>query len=90
MKQEDIWNQHIEEITTFMSTQHRRPSKYNAEERAMLNWLKYAKKKQTRGLLSPAQNVELNTLLDFARLVQRKNQYQYQHQQLMATIPGLF
>jgi len=90
MKQDDIWNQHIEELMSFMRTHNRRPSKYNAEERAMLHWLKYAKKRQTKGLLSSAQESQLNEILALARQVQRINQYQYHSKTPMATIPGLF
>ena len=40
MDQDTRWLNKYEEVVSFIETNHRNPSKYVAEDRDMLNWLK--------------------------------------------------
>ena len=86
MKQGDIWNKHCRELTDFMTTNKRRPSKYKLEEHDLLNWFKYARKQLAKGKLSEQQQQQLAELMALAQKVQRKNQYAYQQEQ-SSTLP---
>lgn len=77
MKQEDIWDNHCRELTDFMTTHQRRPSKYRPDEHSMLNWFKYARKQLAKGKLSVQQQQQLAELTALAQKLQRKNQYAY-------------
>ena len=77
MKQDDLWNDKYEQIVQFLETNHRRPSKYDLEDHAMLNWIKYNKKLLKRGKLTPERRMKLAHLLDMCSKYQRINQFQY-------------
>ena len=51
MTQEEKWLARYEEVVTFIETNHRNPSKYVAEERNMVNFLKHTRKQMNQGLL---------------------------------------
>ena len=44
MDQDTRWLNKYEEVVSFIETNHRNPSKYVAEDRDMLNWLKANRK----------------------------------------------
>ena len=51
MTQDERWNIRYEEVKTFIETNKRNPSKYLAEERNMVNFLKHTRKQMNQGLL---------------------------------------
>ena len=76
-QQDDRWDVHYQEIMDFFERNEQRPSKYNMEERHMLHWLKYNKKRMTQGKLQPERIERLKTLLAKAESIRRINQYAY-------------
>lgn len=77
MKQEERWDYHCKEITDFINTNKRRPSKYREEELQMVYWMKYCRKLINRGQMSDARKEKFKRLMDLASKFQRKNQYEY-------------
>lgn len=77
MTQESRWKQHCNQVMLFMEKNGRRPSKYVPEERAMLNWVKYVRKRMRRGLLSEEQTQLFVRLQQQADSLRRLNQYAY-------------
>ena len=55
----------------------RRPSKYFLEERVFSNWIKYNKKKYTRGLMEEYHIKKFEKLLSTAQQYYHINQYDY-------------
>ena len=76
MTQDDRWQRQYDMLMDFMRRNHRRPSKYKAEEHLMLNWLRRHIKLHAKGMVPPERLDRLNQLLDVADQVQRVNQYQ--------------
>ncbi len=77
MKNNENWLKNYEHIMQFMSDNKRRPSKYKDEERPMLSWIKYNKKKMKQGELTPDKEEKLKRLLRLAESMTRVNQYHY-------------
>lgn len=57
MTQEERWQMRYDEVNTFIETNKRNPSKYVAEERNMVNFLKYTRKQLNASLLK-AERIE--------------------------------
>ncbi len=74
MTQEERWITKYNEIMAFMEENHRRPSKYNFEERNNWNWIRHQQKQMNAGLLKP-ERVEL-----FKKLVVLSEKYKHVNQ----------
>jgi len=75
MTQDERWNIRYEEVMRFLQENHRKPSRYVAEERDLRNWWKARKKKMNAGELKP-ERVELSErLLALAEKNKHVNQY---------------
>lgn len=77
ISQDERWELHYSEIMQFMKEKKRRPSKHFAEDRAMLNWIKYNKKLVARHELPADRQEKFKTLLQTADEFRRVNQYAY-------------
>ena len=76
MTQDERWLVKYNEIMAFMAENHRRPSKYNMEERNAWNWLRHTQKQYGSGELK-AERVEMfEKLLALCEEYRRVNQYQ--------------
>ena len=76
MTQEERWITRYEEVKTFIETNKRNPSKYVAEERNMVNFLKHTRKQMNQGLLKADRIPQFEKLLELIEQYKRKNQYQ--------------
>lgn len=65
-----------DEVKTFIETNKRNPSKYVAEERNMVNFLKHTRKQMNQGLLKTDRMEVFKKLLALMEQYKRKNQYQ--------------
>lgn len=76
MTQEERWLKQYEEVTQFVETNKRNPSKHDEEERGKyLNWIKHNRKLLNAGTLK-AERIELFTqLLSKMEDNKRVNQY---------------
>ena len=64
------------EVVSFIETNHRNPSKYVAEDRDMLNWLKANRKALNAGKMKPERVERFRKLLELMEKYKRKNQYE--------------
>lgn len=76
MTQEERWNNHYQEVLSFIKENHRNPSKYRIEEHDMLNWLKANRKHLNAGTLKAERQAKFQELLALCEQNRRKNQYQ--------------
>ena len=76
MTQEERWGIRYEEVNTFIETNKRNPSKYNLEERNMVNFLKHTRKQLNAGLLKAERIEEFRKLQLLMEQYKRINQYQ--------------
>lgn len=76
MTQDERWLAKYNVIMAFMAENHRRPSKYNMEERNNRNWIRHTQKMLSRGLLKPERVERFEILLELAEQYRRVNQYQ--------------
>lgn len=76
MTQEERWGIRYEEVKTFIETNKRNPSKYVAEERNMVNFLKPTRKQLNAGLLKAERIEEFRKLQLLMEQYKRINQYQ--------------
>jgi hypothetical protein len=74
--QETRWLNRYNEVMRFLEENHRNPSKYVAEDRDMLNWLKATRKRMNAGTLKPKRVVLFKKLLELGEQYRRKNQYE--------------
>lgn len=79
MKQDDKWSAHYQEVMEFMDRKRRRPSKNFPEDRNMLNWIKYNKKRMSSGKMEEERRQLFEELLKKADDFRRLNQYVYGH-----------
>lgn len=77
MTQDEHWEQHYEAFLSFLTEQKRRPSKYRLEERQMLHWFKYQKKRLARNRFKPERMEKFQKLMELAQRYLRTNQYLY-------------
>ena len=76
MTQEEKWMARYEEVVDFIKTNRRNPSKYVAEDRDMLNWLKANRKAMNAGKMKPERVEKVKELLALTEQYRRKNQYE--------------
>ena len=76
MTQEEKWMARYEEVVDFIKTNRRNPSKYVAEDRDMLNWLKANRKAMNAGKMKPERVDKFKELLALTEQYRRKNQYE--------------
>lgn len=77
MKQEERWMQMWKEYMDFLTTNKRRPSKYDEEERTLVNWMKHNRKIKNQGKMPPQRMPKLQELVAMSEKYQRVNQHQY-------------
>ena len=65
-----------QEAVDFLETNHRRPSKFNPEERDMRNWLKHNKKLLNAGEMKAERVPLFNQLLELGERYRHVNQYE--------------
>ncbi len=75
MTQDEIWLAKYQEIMSFMEENHRRPSKYNPEEKDKVNWLKYQRKLLNAGKLKDDRVMMFEKLLELGEKYKRVNQH---------------
>ena len=76
MTQEERWMTRYKEVVSFIETNHRNPSKYVAEDRDMLNWLKANRKTLNAGKMKLERVEKFRKLLELMEKYKRKNQYE--------------
>ena len=77
MTQDERWLAKYNEVKTFIETNHRNPSKYDAEERGKYyNWLRHNKKLYNTGELKEERILMFKELLELTEEHKRVNQYQ--------------
>ena len=74
--QETRWLNRYNEVMGFLEENHRNPSKYVAEDREMLNWLKANRKAMNAGKMKADRVEKFRKLLEMTELYRRKNQYE--------------
>ena len=75
MTQEERWQKRYEEVVGFIETNQRNPSKYVAEERLMVHFLKRGRKMLNAGELAEPRFSQFLELLELSNRYKRKNQY---------------
>ena len=75
MTQEERWLARYNEVKTFIETNKRNPSKYVAEERNMVNFLKHTRKQMNQGLLKADRKPQFEKLLELIEQYKRVNQW---------------
>ena len=75
MTQEERWLAKYNEIMAFMAENHRRPSKYNLEERNNWNWWRHTQKQFGAGELKPERVELFKKMLEEGEKYRRVNQY---------------
>ena len=76
MTQEERWTKRYNEFKSFVETNHRNPSKYDAEERGdYYTWLKHNRKQMNAGTLKPERVEKFKVLLALCEQYKHKNQW---------------
>lgn len=75
MNNDAQWHQHARMLMDFVCQNGRNPSKYKDEERAMLHWLKYNKKRRKAGMMPPERLRLFDELLQTMEKHRHVNQY---------------
>ena len=75
MTQDEKWMVRYNEVTEFIMTNKRRPSKYYPEERNAWNWLRHTQKQFGAGELKPERVELFKKLLELGEKYRRVNQY---------------
>lgn len=75
MTQDERWLAQWREVMDFMEENHRRPSKFVDEERALRNWWKHQQKLLNAGALKPDRVALFDQLLSLGEKVKRVNQW---------------
>jgi hypothetical protein len=77
MKQDERWLAKYNEVKTFIETNHRNPSKYDATERGLYcNWIRHNRKLLKAEQLKEDRVERFYDLLAMMEENKRKNQYQ--------------
>jgi hypothetical protein len=75
--QNELWLKKYQEVTAFIETNHRNPSRHNPEERfKYCNWLKHNKKLLNAGEMKEDRVVLFEKLLELGEKYKRVNQYE--------------
>lgn len=77
MIREQRWKAKWQAYMDFMRENHRRPSKYRAEEMVLVNWAKHCRKLRNRGDMPPERMKLFEQLVAAAEECHRVNQYLY-------------
>ena len=75
MTQEEKWMSRYEEAIQSLKENHRKPSRYIAEERNLRSWWKNTKKRMNAGILKPERVKMFQRLLELADENKHVNQY---------------
>ena len=76
MTQEERWLAKYNEVKSFIETNKRNPSKYDAEERGdYYTWLKHNRKQMNAGKMKAERVEKFRKLLEMTERYRRKNQY---------------
>ena len=76
MTQDERWLAKFNEVKTFIESNHRNPSKYDAEERGKYcNWLRHNKKLYNSGELKEERMEMFKKLLELTEEYKRVNQW---------------
>lgn len=75
MTQDERWNIRYNEVKTFIETSKRNPSKYVADERLMVHFLKRGRKMLNAGELAEPRFCQFLELLELSNRYKRKNLY---------------
>ncbi len=77
MTQEERWLAKYNEVKSFIETNKRNPSKYDAEERGdYYTWLKHNRKQMNAGKMKAERMEKFRKLLEMTEQYKRKNQYE--------------
>lgn len=77
MTQEERWLAKYNEVKSFIETNKRNPSKYDAEERGdYYTWLKHNRKQMNAGKTKPERVAAFKELLALCEQYKRVNQYE--------------
>lgn len=76
MTQDEKWQAKYDEVVGFIKSNHRNPSKYIDEERALVNWCKHQRKIINAGEMKPERIEMFEKLLELVEKYKRINQYQ--------------
>ncbi len=75
MTQDERWTLKYIEVVEFIQSNHRNPSKYVAEERNMVNFLKHTQKQMNQGLLKADRIEAFKKLMELMEENKHVNQY---------------
>lgn len=75
MTQEERWNARYKEVKSFIETNHRNPSKYVAEEKLMVHFLKRGRKMLNAGELAEPRFTQFLKLLELSNKYKHINQW---------------
>ena len=75
MTQEDRRLERYNELREYMERNHRRPSKYNLDERNSWNWLRHNQKLYNNGAMRPERMEKFRELLEMTERYRHINQY---------------
>lgn len=76
MTQDEKWQAKYDEVVAFIKNNHRNPSKYVDEERALVNWCKHQRKIINAGEMKLERIEMFEKLLELVEKYKRINQYQ--------------
>ena len=77
MTQEEKWLARYNEVMSFIETNKRNPSKYDAEERGgYYTWLKHNRKQMNAGTMKAERFDMFNELMKLSERYRHKNQYE--------------
>ena len=77
MTQNEIWIAKYEDVVSFIETNNRNPSRYDASERGeFLNWIKHNRKQLNAGTLKAERVEPFKQLLALMEENKHKNQYE--------------
>ena len=76
MTQDKRWMERYKEVTDFIETNHRTPSKHRIEEHDILNWLNANRKALNSGNMKTEREEKFRKLLELTEKYRRKNQYE--------------
>ena len=77
MTQDQRWTMMWQKYMDFLHNNKRRPSKYQPEERDLVNWAKHNRKLVNKGVLKADRKTRFDQLVAEAEKYQRVNQHQY-------------
>lgn len=79
---DEIWLLRWHECMSYLKTNKRGPSKYHAEDRRLVNWLKYNRKMAKMNRLDEVRKEKFDVLLAEVAKYRRVNQYSYYNKRL--------